>query len=72
MIVGHSTVRREESTTMTESKSMTVEQVVREVMADEHADVLRESVRLVARELMEAEVSEWSAPPAASATRRAG
>ena len=43
---------------MTESKSMTVEQVVREVMADEHADVLRESVRLVARELMEAEVSE--------------
>jgi len=57
---------------MTESKSMTVEQVVREVMADEHADVLRESVRLVARELMEAEVSEWSAPPAASATRRAG
>jgi len=58
MIVGPSTVRREESTTMTESKSMTVEQVVREVMADEHADVLRESVRLVARELMEAEVSE--------------
>ena len=37
---------------------MTVEQVVREVMAGEHADVLRESVRLVVQELMNAEVSE--------------
>jgi putative transposase len=37
---------------------MTVEQVVREAMADEHADVLRESVRLVVQELMNAEVSE--------------
>ena len=43
---------------MAESNSMTVEQVVREVMAGEHADVLRESVRLVAQELMELEVSE--------------
>ena len=43
---------------MAESKSMTIEQVVREVMEDEHADVLRESVRLIAQELMEAEVSE--------------
>ena len=43
---------------MAESKSMTVERVVREVMAGEHADVLRESVRLVVQELMELEVSE--------------
>ena len=43
---------------MAESNSMTIEQVVREVMADEHADVLRESVRLVVQELMNAEVSE--------------
>ena len=35
------------ATAMAEKSSMTVEQVVREVMADEHADVLRESVRLV-------------------------
>jgi len=37
---------------------MTVEEVVRQVLRDEHADVIRESVRAVARELMEAEVSE--------------
>jgi putative transposase len=37
---------------------MTVEEVVRRVLRDEHADVIRESVRAVARELMEAEVSE--------------
>jgi putative transposase len=43
---------------MAEGNSMTIEQVVRELMADEHADVLRESVRLVVQELMNAEVSE--------------
>jgi transposase-like protein len=37
---------------------MTIEEVVREVLRDEHADVIRESVRAVAQELMEAEVSE--------------
>jgi putative transposase len=37
---------------------MTIEEVVRQVLRDEHADVIRESVRLVAQELMEAEVSE--------------
>src|SRR5215211_8406904 len=37
---------------------MTVEEVVRQVLRDEHADVIRESVRAVARELMEGEVSE--------------
>jgi hypothetical protein len=42
---------------MAESKSVMIEKVVSEVMAGEHADVLRESVRLVVRELMNAEVS---------------
>jgi putative transposase len=37
---------------------MTIEEVVREVLRDEHADVIRESVRAVAQEIMEAEVSE--------------
>jgi putative transposase len=37
---------------------MTIEEVVRQVLRDEHADVIRESVRAVARELMEVEVSE--------------
>jgi hypothetical protein len=35
---------------------MTIEEVVRRVLRDEHADVIRESVKAVARELMEAEV----------------
>jgi putative transposase len=43
---------------MAEGKSMTVEQVARQVLADEHADVLRESLRLVCQQLMELEVSE--------------
>jgi putative transposase len=37
---------------------MTIEEVVRQVLREEHGDVIRESVRLVAQELMEAEVSE--------------
>src|SRR4051794_17633759 len=37
---------------------MAIEEVVRKVLADEHADVIRESVRWVVQELMEAEVSE--------------
>jgi len=37
---------------------MTVEEVVRKVLREEHADVVRESVRAVAQELMEVEVSE--------------
>jgi putative transposase len=59
MIVGlFQQVDEGRATAMAEGKSMTVEQVVREVMADEHADVLRESVQLVVQELMNAEVSE--------------
>jgi hypothetical protein len=37
---------------------MTIEGVVRRVLRDEQVDVIREPVRVVARELMEAEVSE--------------
>ena len=37
---------------------MTIAEVVREVLRDEHADVIRESVKAVAQELMEAETSE--------------
>src|SRR5215212_8965795 len=40
---------------------MTVEEVVRMVLGDEHADVIRESVKPVARELMAAEVAELGA-----------
>ena len=43
---------------MTGQDRMTIEEVVRMVLRDEHADVIRESVRVVAREMMEAEVSE--------------
>jgi putative transposase len=43
---------------MADGQSMTIEEVVRQVMVDEHADVLRESVRLVAQQVMESEVSE--------------
>lgn len=35
---------------------MAIEEVVRQVLRDEHADVIRESVRAVTQELMEAEV----------------
>jgi len=37
---------------------MTIEELVRRVLRDEHADVIRESVKAIAREIMEAEVSE--------------
>ena len=37
---------------------MAIEEVVRKVLADEHSDVIRDSVRWVVQELMEMEVSE--------------
>ena len=37
---------------------MTIEEVVRKVLLDEHADVVREAVKAVCAELMELEVSE--------------
>jgi hypothetical protein len=41
---------------MAGAERMTIEEVVKQVLRDEHADVIRESVRAVAQELMEAEV----------------
>ena len=43
---------------MAGADSMTIEEVVRKVLLDEQADVLREAVRAVCAELMEVEVSE--------------
>ncbi len=43
---------------MADGQSMTVRQALGKVMSEEHADVLREGVLLVLRELMEAEVGE--------------
>jgi hypothetical protein len=62
-------VRREGGTTVAGRERMTIEGVVREVLLDEHADVLRESLRLLVREVMEVEVAELvggGAPRAAS------
>jgi len=42
---------------MAESQSMTTAEVVAKTLIDEHSDFLREAVALVARELMEAEIS---------------
>ena len=43
---------------MAGAERMTIEEVVRKVLLDEHADVIREAVKAVAAELMELEVSE--------------
>jgi Transposase, Mutator family len=43
---------------MAGAERMTIEEVVRRVLREEHGDVIRESVRVVAQELLEAEVSE--------------
>ena len=37
---------------------VTIEEVVRQVLRDEHADVIRESVKAMVQELMEVEISE--------------
>ncbi len=42
---------------MAESQSMTTAEVVAKTLITEHADFLRDAVALVARELMEAEIS---------------
>src|SRR3954454_7365503 len=43
---------------MAGAERMKIEEVVRRVLREEHGDVIRESVRLVGKELMEVEVSE--------------
>jgi transposase-like protein len=57
-IVGLLKVRRKEAPAMAGADRMTIEEVVRKVLLDEHADVIREAVKAVAAELMELEVSE--------------
>src|SRR5215212_7044467 len=58
MIVGLLTVRGKGAPAVTGADRMTIEEVVRKVLLDEHADVIREAVRAVAAEMMELEVSE--------------
>jgi len=43
---------------MAGAERMTIEEVVRKVLLDEHADVIREAVKAVAAEMMELEVAE--------------
>ena len=43
---------------MAGKERMAIEEVVRKVLAEDHGDVVRESVRWVAQQLMESEVSE--------------
>src|SRR4029079_15398959 len=57
MIVGLLTVRRKEAPAMAGADRMTIEEVVKRVLLDEHADVIREAVKTVAAELMEVEVA---------------
>src|SRR5215216_3512454 len=58
MIVGLLKVRRKGAPAMAGADRMTVEEVVRKVLLDEHADVFRAAVKAVAAKLMELEVSE--------------
>jgi hypothetical protein len=58
MIVGLLKVRRKDAPAMAGADRMTVEEVIRKVLLDEHADVIREAVKTVAAEMMELEVSE--------------
>jgi putative transposase len=48
----------ERSPAMAGQERMTIEEVVRKVLLDEHADVIREAVKTVAAEMMELEVPE--------------
>jgi transposase-like protein len=43
---------------MAGAERMTIEEVVKQVLVDEHADVIREAAKAVAAEMMELEVSE--------------
>src|ERR1700749_3419023 len=58
MIVGLFPQSDEGDTTMAEGRSLTAREAVEGVLASEHADVLRESVALMVREIMEAEIAQ--------------
>ena len=55
-IVGLLKVRRKEAPAMAGADRMTIEEVVKKVLLDKHADVIREAVKAVAAEMMELEV----------------
>jgi hypothetical protein len=57
MIVGLFPQSDEGETTMAESHRMTAARMADKLLQDGHADVLRESVAWMARELMEADVA---------------
>jgi putative transposase len=57
MIVGLFPQTTKENATMAEGPRMTAAQLADKLLSDEHADVLRESVAWMVRELMEAEVA---------------
>src|SRR5918994_1466153 len=58
MIVGLLTVRLSRRCRVAGADRMTIEEVVKKVLLDEHADVIREAVKAVAAEMMELELSE--------------
>src|ERR1700761_9002848 len=58
MIVGLFPQSDEGDTTMAEGRSLTAREAVEGVLASEHADVLRESVALMVRDIMELEVAQ--------------
>src|SRR3954466_13780737 len=58
MIVGLLKVRQARRCRVAGADRMTIEEVVKQVLLDEHADVVREAVKAVAGEMMELEVSE--------------
>ena len=57
---------------MAETKRMTAEQVVSYLLEEDGLDFLRESLRWVVQQLMEAEVSELVGAATASGRRRSG
>jgi hypothetical protein len=57
MIVGLFQQDDEGDATMAEGQRMTAREAANKVMAVEHADVLRESVALMVREIMELEIA---------------
>src|SRR3954465_13702493 len=58
MIVGLSRATTKGAPAMAGADRMTIEEVVKKMLLDEHADVIREAVKAVAAEMMEIEVSE--------------
>src|ERR1700756_4947417 len=78
MLVGFTTKPREGDTTMAEGQRMTAADVVAQVRDGRLEDFVREAVVLIARELMEAEVSAeigaelGEVAPEARATHRNG